>query len=205
MLRFAFLIIAIACLAFTQESLAGGCYRPFQAYVAPAYHYQPYYVPYVIEVQVHKDRYYSLSDLYRDRLYLEAFDLMKEMRGRLNNLNGNSAEVKPGVARVESEPTRTTPQPSAKGSLKAATILQNNCFSCHGKDNKHLDLTDPNSVSLTKRRAAFGLIAAGDMPPPPANLLEKGKEKELSEWKQKNALKDDELKILYDEWVLTKK
>ena len=202
MFRFAFLLIAIACLAFTQESLAGGCYRPFPSYVAPSYHYQPYYVPYVIEVQVHKDRYYSLSDLYRDRLYLEAFDMMKEMRARLN---GQAAEVKPGVARVEPEPVRTAPQPVAKGSLKATTILHNHCFSCHGKDNKDLDLTDPNSVSTTKRRAAFGLTVSGDMPPPPVALLEKGKEKELSEWKQKNALKDEELKILYDEWVLTKK
>lgn len=188
---------------------AGGCYRPFVGHVGHGYgYYQPYYYyPQVIEVQVTKDRYYSLSDLYRDRLYLEAFDMMREMRQRLANIDPNYQA--PAVPQQPSPPVAQAPVPNqvvkgvgAKPGDKAAKILAANCVSCHGKGDTKIDLSNPEAVSVTKRWASFGLMASGDMPQPPLELRQKGKEKELQEWKQKNALKEDELETLYKEWVI---
>ena len=189
---------------------AGGCYRPFirntgynQAYYYPTY----YYKPYVLEVQVVRDRYYSLSDLYRDRLYLEAFDLMKEMRQRLNQPQAN-AEVQPkaGLPVAPQSPPNLQVQPKStlgKTSDKAKLVLAQNCQSCHsnGKPKAKLDLTDIDAVPIAQRWSSFGIAAAGDMPPVPEKEQKDGAEA-VRKWKQGHALKEEDMAALYEGWVL---
>lgn len=207
-LRYGLLIgalIALFCLLalWPSKAEAGGCYRPFYkpTYSYSSYYY-PTYVPYVLEVQVIKDRYYSLSDLYRDRLYLEQYDLLKEMRARLTQ--GEQPYIPPTTPNpaTPNPQTRTTPQPGfglPSVTVKAEAVLVKNCQGCHtsGKAQAKLDLTDLSKLTSTQRWAMFGMAAAGDMPPPPAELLATGKEKDLNDWKKLYALKEEDMQLLY--------
>lgn len=227
---------------------AGGCYRPFATagYAAPAvvntyqvpyatapvYHaptyaatptYQTYtykeLVPYVLEVQVNQDRYYSLSDLYRDRLYLESFDMMREMRQTIRQLKEEKDQTPPTFnstgptasavprANIPEPPQPPLPPEKAGGKTgpNALKVLKESCLNCHGAGHPKLDLTDPDKVPMTKRWASFGMAAAGDMPQPPATLRARGKEAELVAWKKENALKEEAMKAVYEEWVLSRK
>lgn len=224
MKKLAALLILVALMTLAAgNALAGGCYRPFVSYAAPAYHaphstyypsyYHREYVPYVVEVQVQKDRYYSLSDLYRDRLYIEAFDLMKDMRQKMAQqqepASAPAPAAGPGYGKPDQvpRPAQLPTEPQArkawgKTTDAAAKVLATGCVKCHGEGSEKLDLSNLNAVSPTKRWAAFGMAASGDMPPPPAELRAKGKEAELEKWKQEHALKEEDLKALYDGWVV---
>ena len=209
------LLVVIALLSilalWPTKAEAGNCYRPF-IYSKPTYsynsYYYPYYVPQVIEVQVIKDRYYSLSDLYRDRLYLEQYDLMKEMRARLNQIA--PTDQQPYIPPTQGNPNTApapVPQPQAKASpkdstgitTKAEAILVKNCQTCHldGKAQTKLNMANLTTLTSVQRWAIFGMAAAGDMPPPPDDLKVTGKEKELNEWKKLHALSEQDMGILY--------
>lgn len=227
----------------------GWCYRGTVTYSAPSkiithsypvqsysgYGYHREYVPYAVEVQVHKDRYYSLSDLYRDRLYLEAFDLMREMRSKLNTLDrslsgeglsngGGGSDVGSGPdgpggkepKGTSVSPPSVQPVPSfsqrpgtGKTSDEGKKILGEKCSNCHNSETKAtgsrpfpLNLDDPDKVPGELRWAAFGRAAIRNMPFAPKALREKGKEAELAEWQKKNSLTDEQLKKLFDGWVV---
>ncbi len=206
-------------LGWAMPAAGDGCYRPFQGHVGtgygPAvvvqptatYHAQPYYVPQVIEVQVYKDRFYSLSDLYRDRLLLENFDLLKEIRARPAS-HGEPAEeppAKPTRKAAVSKPAASLAKPAAAKaagatSKAAAKVLAESCLSCHGQGDARIDLSNVDAVSSTLRWAAFGQMAAGDMPKPPKDLV--GNATELAAWKKEHALSEADLKAVYDGWVL---
>ncbi len=153
------------------------CYRPavVQSYAAPKIvthyapttshygghsYYQKEYVPYAVEVQVNRDRYYSLSDLYRDRLYLEAFDLMREMRSKINGLSasvppippvavasapggqgggGVPSKGAPGVTPPGGNGTNPPPPVPQKGTFNRTServlkLLSSKCVNCHNAD-----------------------------------------------------------------------
>lgn len=216
------LAIALLCLSICLHPVhAGDCYRPPITYYPPPpvyytppvpYYIQKEYVPYVLEVQVYKDRYYSLSDLYRDRLYLEMFDTMKSYK---QNVSSNTPTGNGGTnvsETIPKPPQQTTRVPDRQGSNpqvrqpqattgktspEALAILNASCVSCHNTGNDALDLSNPDAVSLTKRRASLGLIAVRDMPKPPGKL----KDKELEEWKKEHGLKEEEIQVLYEGWV----
>lgn len=243
-------LVITALLFLSGRGTAGDfCYRgsayPVQAakittYHAPAsygtayghsYAYQQL-VPYAVEVQVNKDRYYSLSDLYRDRLYLEAFDLMRDMRQKMNQLSASGAAPGalggatggggPSVTTPPTNPNPPVPQhsppPNApppaqpRGSLnktsdRALAVLKSACLSCHNADTEKsekrpnpMSLEDPDAVPAVMRWASFGMAASRDMPKAPKELREKGGQP-LSDWKAKHGLKDEELKVLYEEWL----
>lgn len=195
------------------------CYTPTYnytpAYQAPyyppqqSYYYHKEYVPYVIEVNVNKDRYYSLSELYRDQLYLQMFDTLRRMNSGDNGSNVNPpASNKPNGynASTPADPL-PTPKPQVKKGFwgrstdAAVKVVNDNCIKCHGKGSETLDLSDLDAVPPLARAAAFALASTGDMPPPPKELRVAGKEKELAAWKKENALKDEILEPLYLGWV----
>lgn len=204
LLLVAMIALFLLALFWPVRAQAGGCYRPF-TYAKPTYAYQSYYntyVPYVVEVQVIRDRYYSLSDLYRDRMYLELYDQFQK------RFNSEAPYIPPAATTQGNQPPRTTPAPplapqptpqSKAGSDKAEAILVKNCQGCHtgGKGAAKLDMTDLTKLTSVQRWAVFGMSAAGDMPPPPAELRAQGKEQELNEWKKTHALKEEEMQVLY--------
>lgn len=183
--------------------------------------YHKEYVPYAVEVQVNKDRYYSLSDLYRDRIYLEAFDLLREMKGKLNQLKGGEPDrgetsspapvnTPPAAASSGTPPSSSQRDPKApsKTTPEALLVLQGSCVSCHNADTaatkerpNPLRLDDPDGVPTEMRWAAFGRAAVRNMPLAPKNLREEDGPK-LAEWRSKNSLSDDALKKLFDGWVV---
>lgn len=242
--------LATGVLCATMSSVEGGdfrCYRgsstvtthyatyasspPAHTYATPSYGYghqylyYKQYVPYAVEVQVNKDRYYSLSDLYRDRLYLEAFDLMKEMRAKLSETKSiptapvqPTNPVPPAMPKVQDagyQPSLPAPQvgpapPSSPWSLgktgdKARAILNDKCYTCHNKDTAATDkrpeplrLENPDAVPMYLRWAGFGMAAVRQMPKHPSRLKD---QKEIDSWKITNGLTDQQLQDLHDGWL----
>lgn len=194
------------CRSYTTQTYAAPTYST--AYYRDHYYYKEY-VPTVIEVNVNKDRYYSLSDLYRDRLYLEAFDYFRRERERDRDQPINPP-AQQGRAKLTDDgppPQPNVPKLTAKGSWGKTTsaalkVLKESCYSCHGKGHEKLDLEDPDAVPPVLRAAAFGLASTGDMPPAPKELRVAGKEEELKAWKKEHALKDEALEPLYTGWVM---
>lgn len=213
----AFVTFAILCVTAT----AGDCYRPFQqrtTYVAPTYHAPAYVAPAYVE---HYDRFYSLSDLIRERMYLELWDDYKS-RSRYGKDDEEEAQPtkasarksKPASPVVKASPTTMPPvkaeapaikTPLGKTTEAAAKVIRESCLSCHGAGHAKFDATNPDAVSLTTRWAAYGMAGVGDMPPPPKDLRAKGKEAELKKWKQEHAISEAALDELYAGWVQVKK
>lgn len=141
------------------------------------------YVPYAVEVQVNKDRYYSLSDLYRDRLYLEAFDVMRDMRQKLSGLKPETASVGPmrdertGELIPPGIPLEKWPDGSPKKELvpaptmkriedtalpgkttpAALAVLQSACYSCHNADTAATEQR-PNPLRLDDPDAVPAMV-----------------------------------------------
>ncbi len=215
-------LLAILLLILAPGVLLAGpwCYRPSVvsypvSYAPPVYqqpYYPPYYakeyVPYVLEVEVYRDRYYALSDLYRDRMYIEAFDMMRSMREKMDREQPQqpAPQSPPQAAQGERSPVHPPTRPAAvpqshgKTTQQAAAVLAGNCLSCHGKGGERLDLSDPDAVPATMRYAAFGMMVSRDMPKAPVSKAGL----ELEKWKSENGVKDDDLKAVFDGWVALK-
>lgn len=200
------LTLVTLCFASTVQAQ---CYRPYVKqtyYQQPHYQsyyptYYPYAYPVIVAVEVQRDRYYSLSDIYRDRMLLEMFDQWKNRATQEpQQAPATHSEVLPGP-KGEAQAPKPQGKAYTKASEKAASLLKANCITCHGQGNQYIDLSNIDAVPPTQRRAAFGMLAAGDMPPPPKELLVAGKEKELADWKQKNAIPEKDLQEIYEGWV----
>lgn len=165
------LLAAIACglvcflCAFSgcQQVRADGCVRarPYygQTYYQHGYYYSPYYpyyakeyVPQVLLVEVQRERYYSLSDLYRDRLYLELYDRLLERKP------GKEASEPAADGRPAKRPATSAPTPAA-----AKKVLASSCVKCH-KAGSDVDFTQPDLVSEGMRFKAHSLALTGEMP-----------------------------------------
>jgi mono/diheme cytochrome c family protein len=214
MIRFLAAFLAVLALAGTAPAQCRSyCRTATATYTAPTAYQATYatatyynrieYVPTIIEVNVNKDRYYSLSDLTRDRLYLEMFDMLRERRAG----QGVAPAATPAVGQAEPPPPPVLKEAKApkgnwgKSTDAARKVVADNCLKCHGKGSEPLDLSDLDAVSPRDRAAAFALVSTGDMPPPPKALLAVGKEADLKKWKEENALKDADLEPLYAGWV----
>lgn len=150
------------CLLAPALAVAGDCVVRQRVLYSSAGYGQAYgyvqkeYVPHLIEVEVHRDRYYSLSELYRDRLLLDLYERL--------------LEKKPGSA--ESKATSDT-------SVEARTVLDASCIRCHKAG--PLDLTKPDTVPEALRWKAYALANAGEMPPN-GEPVKDAQVKSLYEW-----------------------
>lgn len=178
------LLFLLLVLCFSPQATADHYCRPsysYQAsynyYRAPAYYYPAYYYyPVVVEVQVNRDRYYSLSELRLQMAMLEMWDELKERRalrgGGYTNGNGSSGGYDtvppnqmpqaatapqgqpPQKTAPPASPPATAPQtnrltaPLGKTSEAAAKILKANCVSCHDKDTRGYAKLDLTDLDL---------------------------------------------------------
>lgn len=182
-------------------------YSHFNHYVATYKAPVVYHAPKQQHHDYYDDRYYALSSFYRDRMLLDMFDRLKAY--------DQQRSAAPPQADAAPPPLRAPPAASAapapaapparslgKTSAKALAVLTANCLSCHGSGDPRIDLSNSDSVPLTKRRAALSLMMTADMPPPPSNLLTAGKEEDLAAWRKANAIPENDLQEVYRGWVV---
>lgn len=148
------------------------------------YHNQNYYIPKVIEVEVHRDHYYSIDPYLQQNLLADA------IVGRLIRLQGqvpvknnpvqqnppvqpNPAPVQPKVnsSGVDLKSLPDVPGPYQNEKLLA--VFAKSCNKCHNYGSNYPLITTENKILDVPKGVAweaFGLVNTGEMPKSSPNL-----------------------------------
>lgn len=159
----------------------------YNTYTPPVYNQQIVLVPKVIEVEVHRDHYYSIDQNYN------AANIIRELRLLLAEQKGQppqsqqqpnpSPQVQPKKEDVVTSQGRG-PSPFQKPEL--VKIVNDSCVKCHTSGSKYpLVTADGKLIDLPEGKAnkAFRMVNAGEMP------------------KSSKALDDSSTKLFYD-WAI---
>jgi hypothetical protein len=165
--------LAVALIALAVQSADADCqrqrvYTPTATYVAPVHHAPTYHyaAPQVLEVEVHRDRYYSLSDLYRDRLYLDlyerlvALDERKAQAAQSSDVLQQKAPPKAPTAKITAN---TDPEVEGPQDGSISVLIASRCVRCH-KAGSDVDLSKPDAVPRLTRLACWEQVHHGEMP-----------------------------------------
>lgn len=182
------LIITILSLfVLTINSYADNCNRVrtvYPTYSAPTYYtpnyYQPYYkenivfVPKAIEVEVHRDHYYSIDTYYQQSLLADA------VVGRLLAIGIKGNEPRSIVANNRgngsSNYVNSNTNVSSYQNQDLVIALKNNCAKCHdGKQRTAFLSSDEKLLALPKNKVLeiYHLVNTGKMPKSAAPLEDK--------------------------------
>lgn len=210
---------------YAQHSYQSG-YAADQYYGGYAYpYYTPVYQPVILEVEVQRERYYSLSDLYRDNLQFEMWKMMtrwqrdQQAKGlALADADGGDgyggqpaadaqqgAYPQPGRAAKPARQAAAQPAAAAQGGPvamdpKLLGIVKAKCATCHAAGNPYADFSRPERLTSAQWHSAYSLVREGDMPPPDdSGLYAPGKENELLAWKKQNALPAADAELFYQQ------
>jgi hypothetical protein len=189
----ALLAAFVTCACMPGEARADGCGRgrvvsTGYGYAAPVYHAPTYYGhdchdTKVIAVEVQRDRYYSLSDLYLQKLQLDLLGELMEWKkanggGYVPPAPAAPAAVtapQPAAKAATAAVQQAVAQPAGKGRVprqqaygSVATLLKAECVKCHKAGGARLDLTDVAKVPAAKWWEVYGRLNSGNMPPDPA-------------------------------------
>lgn len=162
------LLAAMIVVVLAMPAPAGDCRRvnlqSYQTYVAPvtysnqAYNYATY-EPVVIKYVVPLASYTSVGDNYRDAYFARevANELYRLIEAGKPNLGPAPSPMPAGAESLKA------PQ-SKSGKTKIATILADNCVSCHsGKQAPNL-AGDPEAIPELVRLRSFLAVSSGQMP-----------------------------------------
>lgn len=172
-------------------------YAPVTSYPSYAYKQHYYYdyghekiilLPKVVEVEVHRDHYYSIDPYYQQSLLADA------IVGRLLQAQNKTAPVRTGypstpVTTPPSSPTKKGSQEVKAGSYqepKLLKVINDSCVKCHGANSSNIALVtaDGKLADISEGEAwkCFGLVNSGEMP------------------KASKSLNDEQVKLFY-EWA----
>jgi len=168
-----------------------------QLYTYNQGHYQPYYenvvlVPKAIQVEVHRDHYYSIDSAAQQSLLADAI-VGRLLRLQQNTSNGTGRLPTGPATQNSTSPTGDSSKPDTQepkpGNYQNETLLKvinNSCVKCHGVNSKYTKLVTAdgklNDLPSGKVWESFGLANSGEMP------------------KGGKALTDEEIKLFY-EWA----